>query len=109
MAPQYYTGTVAVPASGAAVPVCRVGPGGCLVIDTTGGGGSTFVGGPDVTPATGMPITTGATAPTFIPGIVPVSSPPYPPAPEDPAPTLYACSAQADTVMWLSSLPKTWP
>jgi hypothetical protein len=100
---QYYTGSVALPGGGAAEPICRVGPHGCLVVDTTGGGGGTYVGGPDVTTGTGIPLTTGTV--TFIPGAMGFGGPVAPADPSHPAPVLYACSAGSDTVNWLSMLP----
>jgi hypothetical protein len=98
---RYYTGQVPLPAGGAAVPVCRVGPNGCIVYDQAGGG-TTYVGGPDVTTATGLPLATGN---NFIPGAYGFGQPVIPADPSHPAPVLYACSAQADTLTWLSMLP----
>jgi hypothetical protein len=100
---RYYTGQVPLPAGGGAVPVCRVGPHGCLVIDPSGAGGGTFVGGPDVTTATGFPLA--VNVPTFIPGAMGFGAPVAPADPSHPAPVLYACSAAADTLTWLSMLP----
>jgi hypothetical protein len=99
---QYYTGKTALPAGGGAVPVCRVGPHGCLIF-TPSSGGATWVGGPDVTSANGFPVTAGS--PTFVPGAMGFGEPVTPADPSHPAPVLYACSAQADTMNWLSMLP----
>ena len=52
MSKRYYSGVVAVPATGQATPVCTVGPAGCMIVPDS----AVYIGGPDVTPSTGLPV-----------------------------------------------------
>lgn len=97
---QYYSGQVNVPAGGAAVPVCSAGTGGCLI--SNAGNKGVYVGGPDVTPDTGLLLESGSM--TLIPGGI--SVPPPVIGAEPPAPLLlYACSVTAQKLTWMSGQP----
>lgn len=95
---RYHTGVTAIPSTGAAVPICRVGPGGCQIQLASSAPGI-FIGGPDVTTANGFPFS--STSPVFVPSTTPVPPPVVGAAPE-PVPQLYACGTRAGTMYWLS-------
>lgn len=101
---RYWSGTVTLPASGAATPVCAVGPGGCTVLAAATGNAGVLLGGPDLTAGTGFPLPMGG--PLFVAGTSPLP-PPVVGAPPEPVPVLYALATggKAVALSWLGGQP----
>jgi hypothetical protein len=102
---RFYTGAVTLPSDGSPVALCPAGEAGALVANPPGGA-DIWVGGPDVTPDTGLPVASGETL--LIPGTRPPAS--WPVAEVEAAPpVLYACASRglagSREVRWLSTQP----
>jgi hypothetical protein len=106
---RYYSGLVTLPADGSAVPVCRAGEAGVLVHNEPAGSAAVYLGGPDVTPATGLELDPGTT--DLVPGALALRAPVVPAPADDPVLVLYACTdpGKAATLSWLSVLPPPPP